>query len=93
MVAWFVKEVQSWVIRDVNSWLVWVSKPTTQGNCDDELGSKGQVKGLRPDMPVLRGRLFMLPDQVARERSQLQEYRIMMDTSAISGTWNKYQQL
>jgi len=35
-------------------------------------------------MPVLRGRLFTLPDQVARERSYLQEDRVATDTSAIS---------
>jgi len=33
-----------------------------QGNCNDELRSKGCLKGLCPDLPILTGWLFMLPD-------------------------------
>jgi len=37
-------------------------------------------------MPILKRRLFTLPDQVARERSHLWEDGVMTDTSTIFGT-------
>ena len=37
-------------------------------------------------MPILKRRLFMLPDQVAGERSHLWEVGVMLDTSTISRT-------
>jgi len=35
-------------------------------------------------MPVLGGRLFLLPDQLARERGHMWEDSVMTDTSAIT---------
>ncbi len=71
MVTWLVKEIQSWVIGNVDCWLAWILQPATQRNCDEELGSKGQVESLRPDMPIIMQGLFSLPDQVAKEGSHI----------------------
>ena len=53
MMARLVEHVRDRVIGEVSHWLVWGMEPTTQGNCNDELGSKGGVKSLQPDMPNL----------------------------------------
>jgi len=62
MVARLVEEIQGWVIGDVSHQLMWVSEPTAQGDCYDELAAEGRIESLGPDMPVLGRGLFMLPN-------------------------------
>jgi len=60
-----VKHVRGQVIREVDHRLMWGMEPSTQGNGNDELGAKGQLKSQQPDVPVLGRGLFPLTDQVA----------------------------
>jgi len=51
--------VSGWVIREMDRWLMWGPKPSTQQNCNDKLGPKGQVKSLQPNVPILGRGLFI----------------------------------
>jgi len=46
-----VKHFRGWAIGEVDCRLIWGPEPSTQGNCDDELGAKSQLESLQPDEP------------------------------------------
>ncbi len=81
MVTRLEKYVRGQVIRKVDCKLMWGPEPSAQGNCDSELGAKGQLESLQPDVPVFSRGLLQ---QVAWEGNYLWENNVAVDGGAIT---------